>query len=125
MIRRFVREQDANETTRNLIDDYLTNVLAKQIVNFSKDEPNTIQISSRIDLDKLSDVGKVQADALLKDTSKKYELYLPEPAAEFISANHASSEFDLNEAAIQDIFVNLGAAYNNCLLRNRSASPAH
>lgn len=120
LIRLFVREQGADETTMSLIDDYLSNVLAKQIIDFTKDEPGVVHITSCIDLDKLSDVGEVPAQAFLKDTSKEYELHLPEPAAEFISTNYATSGFDLNEAAIQDIFVKLGATYNNCLLRNRS-----
>lgn len=120
LIRLFVRNVTSDETTQHLVDDYLTNVLNKQIVTFSKDEPSVVHISSRIDLEKLSDVGKIQPHALFKDTSKEYELHLPEPAAEYISTSYASSDFDLNEAAIQDIFVNLGATCNNCLLRNRS-----
>ena len=116
----FVQKETSDEAVLSVVHDYMTNVLEKQIILFSKNEPDVIKISTKVDLDKLLGPEKIKLENHSGNQSIDYELLLPESAAKFIATNYASPEFVLDEAAIQDIFTQLGQTSKNCLLRNRT-----
>ena len=101
------------------------------IVNFSKVEPGVANVISRIDVDELRSSKKLKPENLLNNPLNKYTLRMQKPAVDFISKHYASSDFELSEAAIQVIFVTLGATSNNCLHRQlehpseKSKNPGH
>lgn len=93
MIRLFVRTQKPSKPIEQMVDEYLNNILSKRVITFRANEPESVEVLTRINL----------AKGLLEDKDSVYVLRLPEDAANYIKETTLS--FPLDEAAVQDIFT--------------------
>lgn len=103
VVKQFVESQTSDEKLRNLLFDYLDNILLPRIVTFSSGEPDVVEAYSGIDLSRLeNDRFNSAADLLLPRPDRLiFELH---PEIRRFKAKMPACEAD-SDAVIQDIFM--------------------
>lgn len=104
-IRDFVRMHGETKHVA-FFDDYLDNILGKQVVRFIAREETTIVTQSRIPLDKIDRVGFGAADVLLTDIARQVSFTLHKDAMDFIQRKSISGLVE-DDATLQDIYMTM------------------
>jgi hypothetical protein len=105
VIRSFVRIHGATKHVA-FFDDYLDNILEKQVVCFSMREETIIVTQSRISLDKIDKVDFGTSDSLLTNTAQQVSFTLHKDAMDFMQKKSISG-LDKDDATLQDIYMTM------------------
>ena len=103
VVKQFIESQTSDEKLRNLLFNYLDNILLPRIVTFSSGEPDVVEVYSDIDLPKLENDRFSSVDDLLLQHPNRliFELH---PEIRRFKAKMPMGEAD-SDAIIQDIFM--------------------
>ena len=104
VIRSFISEHVRSNEDMEFFEDYLTNILERQIVTFAADEPLVTTSKTYIRIKALA-LGEYESvNDLLSDVPMDIALTLHNDAVRFIQTSPVSNT--QNEALLQDVYMN-------------------